>query len=67
VGEVDMNFRGIAMKPLGWLILALVVYLVYKSPTTASAILGGFGHLFVTVGNGLEVFLDDIRKSGIHV
>jgi hypothetical protein len=58
-----VNFRGIAMRPLGWLILALVVYLVYKSPSDASAILGGLGHVFVAIGNALEVFIHKVRTS----
>ena len=46
---------------LFWLILAMVVYLIWLSPVTASHVLGDAGHAFVSIGNGIETFLDNLN------
>jgi hypothetical protein len=46
----------LAGRPLFYLILALVVFLLWKAPLAMSALLADLGHIFGAIGNGLAQF-----------
>jgi hypothetical protein len=50
----------IAGTTLFWVVLAMVIYLIYKSPEHVSQFIAGAGHLFTKVGDGIETFVDDL-------
>jgi F0F1-type ATP synthase assembly protein I len=52
----------VAGRPLSWLIVALVVFLLWRAPGPMSAILGGLGGIFLAIGNGLASFLSNVTK-----
>lgn len=43
-----------------WLGLALVIYLIYKSPEMVSNFIGGVVHFFVYVGNQFAIFFESL-------
>lgn len=46
-----------AGSPGFWLILALVVFLIWKAPLAVSALLEDLGHIFAAIGDGLAGFI----------
>lgn len=53
-------------RPLFWLVIALVVFLFWKAPEPMSAVLGGLGHVFGAIGNGLAKFLGSMTHKPAH-
>jgi hypothetical protein len=48
----------IAGTPVVWAVIAFAVFLVYKAPTTASALVGDAFHLAGALAVGAERFLN---------
>jgi hypothetical protein len=49
---------------LTYLCVALAVYVIWKSPSAASAGIGELGHAFTALGNGLEGILSGVTGKG---
>jgi spore maturation protein SpmB len=47
----------IALRPILWIILALVIYMAFKAPGTLSAVLNNIGHVLDTFARGVTRFL----------
>jgi hypothetical protein len=45
---------------LTYLCVALLIYLIWKSPSASAAGIGDLAHAFVSVGNGLEGILSAV-------
>jgi hypothetical protein len=46
-----------------WLLVALLIFVTVKSPSTTEAIFGGIAHAFADVGNAIVRMVADIRSS----
>ncbi len=49
--------------PVVWAIIALAVFLVYKAPATASALVGDAFHLAGALAIGVERFLNALTSK----
>jgi|HubBroStandDraft_2_1064218.scaffolds.fasta_scaffold5133023_1 hypothetical protein len=54
----------VELKWIVWLILALVVYMLWKGPSDMGAVFAGIVHLFERVGNALLRGVGAVRSRG---
>jgi hypothetical protein len=45
-----------------WLLVAMIIFITVKSPSTTEAIFGGFVHAFAAVGNAIVRMVANIRS-----
>jgi hypothetical protein len=55
----------ISGRPLFWIAIALILFLFWRAPGPMSAVLGGIGHGFAAIGNGVATFLSSITGKPI--
>jgi hypothetical protein len=46
-----------------WLLVAMLIFITVKSPSTTEAIFGGLVHAFADVGNAIVRMVADVRGS----
>ena len=46
-----------------WLLVAMLIFVTVKSPSTTEAIFGGLLHAFADVGNAIVRMVADVRSS----
>lgn len=53
----------ISGRPLFWFVIVMLVFLFWRAPQQMSAVLGGLGHAFVTIGDGIASFLGSLTNT----
>ena len=46
-----------------WLLVAMLIFVTVRSPSTTEAIFGGLLHAFADVGNAIVRMVADVRSS----
>jgi hypothetical protein len=46
-----------------WLLVAMLIFVTIKSPSTTETIFGGLVHAFADVGNAIVRMVSDVRTS----
>jgi hypothetical protein len=50
-------------RPLYWLVIVMLVFLVWRAPQQMSAVLGGIGSAFMAVGDGIATFIAELTDT----